>query len=152
MTDSKPETPTLLSQARTDKFSAVTTAGNKAAAALMKADQTNPAQMAEIIKKAMPEYLQIAVSVVFEKAKIWETIEKDDNLAFYANLKYDAWCNAGDLNKSEFEKAKVIATNHLHLLIKVTLLLKFILNEYSRIFIFLNWQRAELNFFSWTVL
>ena len=108
MTDAKLETPTILPNARTDKFTAVTNAGNKAATALAKIDHTDASLVADTIRKVMPEYLQMAVSVVFEKSKLWTVVDKDSNLAYFANMDYDSWCNPGDLNKSELEKAKVI--------------------------------------------
>ena len=107
MTDKKPETPTILTSARTGNFTAVTNAGNKAATALAKIDPTDSEAVADAIKKFMPAYLQEAVSVVFEKTKLWKAIESDKNLAYFANMDYDSWCNPGDLNKSELEKAKV---------------------------------------------
>ena len=120
MTEPKSETPVLLSQARTDKFTAVTNAGNKAATALAKIDQNYASLVADAIKKFMPEYLQIAVSVVFEKTKLWKVIESDKNLAYFANMDYDSWCNPGDLNKSELEKAKVIRVFSIHKVIKIS--------------------------------
>ena len=108
MADSKLETPVLMPSARTDKFTAVTTTGNKCVTALMNADFNDPTSVAEAIRKNMPEFLQVAVSVVFEKSKLWEVIERDSNLSYFAKLDYDSWCNPGDLNKSELEKAKVI--------------------------------------------
>ena len=111
MAEPKLETPTILPNARSDKFTNVTNAGNKAATALAKIDHTDAELVAETIRKVLPEYLQMAVSVVFEKSKLWNVIDKDTNLAYFANLDYDSWCNPGDLNKSELEKAKVITLN-----------------------------------------
>ena len=108
MADSKLEIPAMLPSARSDKFTSVTNAGNKAVTALAKLDQTDATLVVDTIRKVLPEYLQTAVSVVFEKSKLWNVIDRDENLAYFANLDYDSWCNPGDLNKSELEKAKVI--------------------------------------------
>ena len=108
MTDDKgPETGKLLPQARTGNFSVVTTAGNKCAAALKEIAQAEPDTVVRKIRQVMPELLQLTVSVTFEKAKIWNLVETDPNLSYFANMDYDSWMNPGDLNKSELEKAKV---------------------------------------------
>lgn len=108
MTDPKvPETPALIPQARSDKFTTVTNAGNKCVAALREVDPDDTLAMVDVIKKVMPDLLQTVVSVTFEKAKIWQVLESNPNLSYYTNLDYDSWVNPGDMNKSDMEKAKV---------------------------------------------
>ena len=108
MADPKePEIPAIIPQARSDKFSTVTTVGNKCALALKDVLKADTETVIKTIRQVMPELLQTTVSVTFEKAKIWSLIESDPNLAFYTNMDYDSWINPGDLNRSELEKAKV---------------------------------------------
>lgn len=107
MDEPGPETPTIIPQARSDKFSSVTTIGNKCVTALKEANQADPDAMVRKIKEVMPELLQTVVSVTFEKAKLWSVIESNPNLSYYTNMDYDSWMNPGDLNKSDLERAKV---------------------------------------------
>ena len=103
----QPQTPLLLPNARSDKFTIVTNLGNTCATALKKVNQAEPDKVIATIKQVMPELLQTLISVTFEKAKLWSLIESDQNLAHFANLKYDDFFNPGDLNKSELERAQV---------------------------------------------
>ena len=111
MTDEQtPETPKILPQARSDKFSTVTTAGNKCAGALKEIANSDPDTIVRKIREVMPELLQTVVAVTFEKAKLWNVIETNPNLSYFSDLDYDSWMNPGDLNKSELEKAKVLSS------------------------------------------
>ena len=103
-----PETPALIPQARSDNFNSVTRIGNKCATALTKVVAADPETIVATIKKVMPELLQEVVAVTFEKAKLWPVIEKDKDLQWFRDLDYDSWVNPGDLNESEFYKAKVL--------------------------------------------
>ena len=110
MTESEPQTPLLLPSARSDKFTNVTNLGNTCAGTLKKVNQAEPDKVIATIRQVMPELLQTLVSVTFEKAKLWPIIENDENLAHFANLKYDNFFDPGDLNRSEMEKATVSKT------------------------------------------
>ena len=105
-----PETLPILPSARTANFNNVTALGNKCAAQLARVGTDDTAALANKIKEVMPELMQMVVSVVFEKAKIWPTIETDPHLQYFNNMHYDAWLNPGDLNAAEIEKAKVFLT------------------------------------------
>ena len=100
-------TATLLAQARSDNFTNVTNAGKKCAASLKEMINAGPEEMVKEIRKVMPSLLQTLISVTFEKAKIWPTLESNPSLSYYTNLDFDSWMNPGDLNKSQLEKAQV---------------------------------------------
>ena len=103
-----PEVPKQIPAARSDKFSLVTTAGNKAAQAISKVLDQDALVITDTIRKAMPEVLQTVVEVTFEKARAWSVIEGNEDLRYYSNLDYDSWMNPGDcLNKSELNQATV---------------------------------------------
>ena len=109
MADPKhPEIAKTIAAARSDKFSLVTTAGNKAATVISKALDQDANAIVESIRKAMPEVLQTVVEVTFEKAKAWAHIEGNENLRYYTNLDYDSWMNPGEcLNRSDLKQATV---------------------------------------------
>ena len=108
MSDKQPEIASVIANNRSDNFNTVTKAGNKAAAELTKVVALSPDKIVETIQRTVPEALQTLVEVIFEKAKVWSVIDKDDNLDYYRNLDYDSWVNPADLNKSELNQAKVI--------------------------------------------
>ena len=68
----------------------------------------------EIIRKTMPELLQLVVEVTFEKAKLWDVIERDDNLSYFRSLKVDKWMSPGDLNAAELKEATVSVFHMFH--------------------------------------
>ena len=107
MTETQPQTPILLPSARSDKFTNVTNLGNTCAATLKKVNQAEPDKVIAAIRQVMPELVQTLISVTFEKAKLWDIIESDQNLAHFANLKYDDFFNPGELNQSQLEQATV---------------------------------------------
>ena len=109
MTEKQPELPAVIPSSRSDNFKKVTEAGNKAVTELLKVAASDADKIAEIIQKTVPEALQMLIEVIFEKSKIWQVIDADENLDYYRNLDYDSWVNPSDLNKSELNQAKVIA-------------------------------------------
>ena len=109
MTEKQPELPAVIPSSRSDNFKKVTEAGNKAVTELLKVAASDADKIAEIIQKTVPEALQMLIEVIFEKLKIWQVIDADENLDYYRNLDYDSWVNPSDLNKSELNQAKVIA-------------------------------------------
>ena len=109
MSEKQPELPAVIPANRSDNFKKVTEAGNKAVTELTKVATLSPDKIVEVIQNTVPEALQMLLEVIFEKSKLWQVIDADDNLEYYRNLDYDSWVNPSDLNKSELNQAKVIS-------------------------------------------
>ena len=106
----EPETPAIIPSARPTKFTEVTTLGNACVTALakvVKESPNDPEVLVAEIRKNVPEVLQLVVTIIFEKSKLWSIIDKDDNLKFYQDLKFESWVTPDDLNASALAQAKV---------------------------------------------
>ena len=102
-----PETPATIPSQRSSNFSHVTSVGNKCVDQLKKVTDQGPEKIVDIIRRTMPELIQSVIEVTFEKAKLWDVIERDDNLSYFRSLKVDNWMSPGDLNESELKQATV---------------------------------------------
>ena len=104
---SQPEIPTKIPAQRSGNFSSVTKIGNEAVAALSKVLDSDTDTIIKTLRSVMPQVLQMAVEVTFERAKFWPLVDTNQDLRFYSELKYDKWMNPDDPNASELKQATV---------------------------------------------
>ena len=101
----EPAVPEII--VRSNNFNTVTTPGNKVATKLAETAGKDPETIIQEIKKHVPELLQNLISVLFEKAKLWPIIEKEDDLVFYRKLDFKSWITPPDVDTDEMHQAKV---------------------------------------------
>ena len=73
-------------------FTSVTSSGKKAAAEIANAlRQDDPTALQTALQSWLPDVLGLVVDVVISKAKAWEAIDADPNLAFFRELDFKQW-------------------------------------------------------------
>ena len=98
-----------IASARVDNFNALTKLGNKVASELnVKSTGEEPDNVVQAIRKHVPEFLQMSLEIILQKAKLWPVIEKSPDLAYFTNINYSDWVTPKDWSDEEILHAKVI--------------------------------------------
>ena len=76
-------------QVKSDNFTNITAAGKKAAVQIANAFKTdNVPEIIQTIQNWLPETLSLLVEVILAKAKGWEKIDRDEQLAFLRDIDF----------------------------------------------------------------
>lgn len=105
------ETPVAhtIPRARSDKFNCVTNVGTKCCTQLTQLLKKDPTadELADGIRTHVPEVLQTLIEVIFQKTGIWDRVDKEDELAWFRDMKYDTWVNPIHIDQDEIDRQQV---------------------------------------------